>query len=176
MTASSICRIVLAVLSAAVLPPSTDGAEPSGAVAEQVFARIRSLSGNWVGKSSEGWEGRLDIRPIARDSAVVSTSRFEAHPGETMLTVYHLDRDRLLLTHYCVAKNQPRLVLTAWDAGTARATFEYLDGTGLASRDQGHMDRVVLRFVDEGHITSRWTWYQDGSERWLEEISYRRTD
>lgn len=36
------------------------------------------------------------------------------------------------------------------------------------------MDKVVISFVDDTHFTSQWTWYQDGKEKWLEEIKYER--
>lgn len=92
-----------------------------------------------------------------------------------MYTMVHMDGDRLMLTHYCVAKNQPRLVCTAWDEDSATATFEFLDATNLPSRDAGHMDKVVVRFLDDAHVTSRWTWYQDGVESWMEEIVMERS-
>lgn len=41
-------------------------------------------------------------------------------------------------------------------------------------RDKGHMDKVVIRLVDDDHFTSQWTWYQAGKEQWLEEIRYER--
>lgn len=71
---------------------------------------------------------------------------FDAHPDETMVTMFHLDGDRLLLTHHCVAKNQPRLVATSIDETAAEVIFEFLDATGIESRDRGHMDKVVWHF------------------------------
>jgi hypothetical protein len=36
------------------------------------------------------------------------------------------------------------------------------------------MDKLILDFVDVDHFISQWSWYQDGKERWLEEIKYER--
>ena len=58
--------------------------------------------------------------------------------------------------------------------GGRRVTFSYLDGTGLPSRDHGHMDQAVFRFLDADRFTAQWTWYQEGSEQWMEEIEHRR--
>jgi hypothetical protein len=55
-----------------------------------------------------------------------------------------------------------------------RVTFTFLDATSLPSRAKGHMDKVIFDFIDDDHFDSRWTWYQDGKERWLEEIRYER--
>lgn len=149
--------------------------EPTSAVrpASAAFERFRALEGSWRGKSTKGWTDTAVFRTIAGGSVVTETS-FDAHPGETMLTAYHLDGDRLVLTHYCVAKNQPRLVASSIEDGGKTITFTFLDGTNLPSRDRGHMDKAVFRFEDADHFTTRWTWYQDGTERWMEEIRMER--
>ena len=145
----------------------------TGAEARDVFERFKSHAGAWKGKSTKGWEDTISVRVIAGNSVVMVTS-FDAHPGETMATMISLDGDRLLLTHYCVAKNQPRLIATAFDATTNTVTFEYVDATGIRSRDEGHMDKMVLQFLGPDRYRSRWTWYSKGSERWMEEIDYTR--
>ncbi len=140
---------------------------------QEAFDFFRALEGEWEGSSTKGWTDKTSFRTIAGGSVVVSTS-FDAHPGETMMTMFHLDSGRLLLTHYCVAKNQPRLAATTIEPKERRIVFTWLDGTGLASRDTGHMDQAVFEFQDPDHFTSKWTWYQNGTERWMEEIRYAR--
>ena len=44
----------------------------------------------------------------------------------------------------------------------------------MPSRDKGHMDKVIMRFIDEDHFSEKWTWYQDGKENWMEETVYER--
>lgn len=156
-------------------PPaeSNERASVSKADAAAAFDRLKSLAGAWNGTSTKGWSERSEYRVLAGGSAVLHTS-FDAHPGEAMATLFHLDGDRLLLTHYCMAKNQPRLRLTAIDDGGATLDFTFLDATNLKSRDAGHMDRLKIRFADADRFTSRWTWYQDGKESWMEEIRNER--
>lgn len=137
------------------------------------FERFKSLAGAWRGKSTKGWTETETYRVIAAGSVVMGTS-FDAHPNETMITMIHMDGDRLLLKHYCVAKNQPRIVATRINDDASRITFEFLDATNLPSRDKGHMDKAVFHFINDGSFTSRWTWYQDGKESWMEEIEYKR--
>lgn len=167
--------LLVAALTAVAEESSTaTGNEPGrvpvdAAAAAQLFEKFKSLEGDWNGKSTKGWTDRLNFRTIAGGSVVVETS-FDAHPGETMLTMFHLDGDRLLLTHYCVSGNQPRLVATGVSPDGNAVTFEFLDVTGIASRDEGHMDKAVFRFEGPDRMTSHWTWYQKGQERWLEEI------
>jgi hypothetical protein len=36
------------------------------------------------------------------------------------------------------------------------------------------MDKAIFRFVDDNHVSSQWTWYRDGKESWMEEITLER--
>jgi hypothetical protein len=150
------------------------GASPEAA--EAAWQRLQGLAGTWKGQSSKGWEERIVLRLIANGSVLWESSRFadDASGSQAMATAYHKDGDRLLLTHYCEAGNQPRLVASSVADEGATVTFTFLDGTNLPSRDRGHMDTVVIRFLDREHFSSRWTWFEDGHEKWLEDIRYER--
>lgn len=138
-----------------------------------LFERMKKLEGDWRGKSTKGWEDLSRVKVIAKGSAILFDS-FDAHPNETMLTLVHWDLDRVLLTHYCVAGNQPRLEATSIEENGRKVTFTFVDATNLPSRNKGHMDKLVMRFIDDSHYSSQWTWYQDGKESWMEEIRRER--
>jgi hypothetical protein len=154
----------------------------SGAEARAAFERIKALSGRWRGGSTRGWHDEVRIRTIAGGSAVVEDGGGTpagdegAHPGQEMMTVFYLDGDRLMLTHYCVARNHPRLVATAAEDGGRTLWFRFVDGATLPSRDRGHMDSVVLRIPSTDRFTSRWTWYENGTGKWTEEIERTRVE
>jgi hypothetical protein len=169
---SAAVQLLLLLLAAIRLSAAAGSDGPSGA--EAAFERLASLEGSWEARSTQGWEGTGTIERIAGGSALLMRSLVDPHEGQTMATLVHLDGDRLLLTHYCVAGNQPRLEAKTISADGARIEFEYRDGTNLPSRDHGHMDRVVMELRDPDSYTTQWTWYQDGSERWLEKIEHRR--
>jgi hypothetical protein len=146
---------------------------PDAASAAGVFERLKGLAGRWAGRSTKGWTDTAEIVVIANGSVVEQRS-FESHPGEQMRTLFAMDGERLVLTHYCVARRHPRLVASEIEDGGATVTFTFLDGLNLPSRDLGHMDKLVLRFQDDDHYVARWSWYQDGRERWMEEIQRTR--
>ena len=152
-------------LAPAILFPGETASLPARAM----FERFRALDGAWHGESTKGWKEDLSFRTIAGGSVVVESS-FDAHPGETMLTTFHMDGADLTLDHYCVAKNQPHLKATEFSEDGRSVTFTFAGGGNLADRNRGHMDKAFYRFEDADHVTSRWTWYQDGTEKWLEEI------
>jgi hypothetical protein len=167
-------RFAAALFAAALLPASVAAAADESSPAVAAFERLRSLEGSWEARSTQGWDGTGTIEVIAGGTAILMRSQIDPHGKETMATLVHLDGDRLLLTHYCIAGNQPRLEATTIAPDASRIEFAFRDGTNLPSRDRGHMDRVVLELVDESSYRSRWTWYQDGTERWLEQIEHRR--
>lgn len=161
-------------LAASLASARPDPPRPSAGEARAAFERLKGLAGTWEGRSTKGWEETLRYQVIAGGSAVLETS-FEAHPGEEMATVFHLDGDRLMLTHYCVAKNQPRLEATSITDGGRTVVFTFKDGGNIPTRDKGHMDSAVFTFDGDDRVTSRWSWYQDGKEKWFEDIVQTRT-
>jgi hypothetical protein len=167
--AVAVALAVWALAARAALPKPPDC--PDGS---QAFELFRKLAGSWRAKSTKGWTERLEFQVIGRGAVVLETSRFDGPDPSPMANVIVWDGDRLLLTHYCEAGNQPRLQLTGCDPALGDLTFTFLDGTNLPSRDAGHMDKVVFHLADPNHFSSRWTWYQNGQERWLEDISYER--
>ena len=83
--------------------------------------RLKTLAGEWrgtMGQRGKGEETTVTYRLIANNSALAETL-FPGTPHE-MITVYHLDSDKLLLTHYCTAGNQPTLALTKKSTAATR--------------------------------------------------------
>ncbi len=150
------------------------GSALSAEQAASAFERLKGLAGEWQAKSSKGWAEPVKYEIVAGGSVVVESNSFKDAPENTMFTMFHLDGERLLATHYCASGNQPRLVASGVSGDGRELTFTYLDATGLPSRDHGHMDQAVFRFLEPDRFTARWTWYQQGAEQWLEEIEHRR--
>lgn len=183
MRIQRLARAVLTtVLLAALFPfpalPQGEAAQAATPIprseAEKIFERFKALAGRWEGRSTKGWTGTSNYSVIARESVVMGLSEFTDAPGRGMATMIHMDGDRLLLTHYCEARNQPRLVATSVEEDGRVVVFTFLDGTNMRSRETGHMDKAVFQFDEPDRFTSRWTWYQNGQQRWLEDISYTR--
>jgi hypothetical protein len=176
MRTSRIAVVSILALAAAAVGGAEAGASapPTPEAARAAFERIKAMAGTWEGRSTKGWEETLRYQVIAGGSVVLETS-FEAHPGEAMATAFHMDGDRLMLTHYCMAKNQPRLEATGFEDGGRTVVFTFKDGTNIPTRDKGHMDKAIFRFEAPDRVTSRWTWYENGTEKWFEEIVQTRS-
>lgn len=115
--------------------------------AAKAFKQLGGLVGNWVGKSGSGREHSVSYRLSAGGTVLVET--WSLSSGRESMTMYHLDGDNLMATHYCPQGNQPRLLLVS-DAG--KMHFEFRDGTNLKVPDKAHQHSFWLLINDSGHF------------------------
>lgn len=121
------------------------------------FEKLTSLAGTWKGTRGDGKSVTTIYEVVANRSVVMETLQTEGEPA--MITMYHLDGDELMMTHYCSAGNQPRMKAKATEAQNT-IVFELMDITNLARATDGHMQKMQLTFKNEEHITTHWTFKQ----------------
>jgi hypothetical protein len=131
----------------------------SSASAQDSFNTLKTLTGSWEGKSSQGQPLTVTYKVTGGGSALMS----EIEGKEDMISMFHIDHDRLLLTHYCSAGNQPRMQAAPSQDGKT-FTFNFVDGTNIGVSKVGHMQRVTFTIVDPDHHTEEWVFVQDGKE------------
>ncbi|MGD0309734.1 MAG: hypothetical protein ABSC02_10630 [Acidobacteriota bacterium] len=155
-------RVWVLILAAFCLVAALAAAQSK---AQAGFDRLKNLVGEWEGTGANNQQISVSYRLVSNDSALEET--LHAGKDETMITMYHLDGDRLMATHYCAAGNQPRMV-AAQDAKSPNAfSFQFLDATNMANPDVGHMHSLVVTLLDKDHFTQQWTWKEKGKEdRW----------
>ncbi len=154
--------LAVVVLSAgvALAPPSP--ASAGGKLASVAFERFKALAGEWVAAEDGEMAKKGDLiaryAVTAAGSAVVETV-FPGGPHE-MVTVYHVDGPDLVLTHYCVEGNQPRM--RAKDVAGSRFDFAYDGGTNIDPRRDRHMHSASLTLLGTDEIRSEWTELAEG--------------
>jgi hypothetical protein len=131
----------------------------AASAAQKSFEELKSLDGSWEGKAANGEPLQVIYRVTSNGSAVMS----EIKGKEDMISMFSLDGDRLVITHYCAAGNQPRMVAGPSPDGKT-LTFDYLDATNLATPDAGHMTRLVLSMPDPNHHTEEWIFTDHGKQ------------
>jgi hypothetical protein len=136
--------------------------------AHKTFDMLKGMEGNWVGKNSQGQPLGVTFRMIAGGSALMS--EIHGKGPENMITMFHMDGDRLVMTHYCGAGNQPRMKVVAADAKSV--SFEFFDGTNIGPGD-GHMQHVTFTQTDANHHTEEWVFVDHGKEM-KESFTYER--
>ena len=143
---------------AAPAPPAAAGKPTSAA-----FERIKGLVGDWVAAEDGEMSKKGDLVArytlTAAGTALVET----VFPGgeHEMVTVYHADGNDLVLTHYCMEGNQPRM--RARNAAGPRFDFRFDGGTNIDPRRDRHMHQASLELVGDDEIRSEWTELADAS-------------
>jgi hypothetical protein len=125
------------------------------------FDKIKGLEGEWIGTVG-GTSSKMSYKVVSDGSAVMLV--MEGHgPSDEMITMFHPDGEQLLMTHYCSAKNQPRMKFVKGDDPNV-LRFEFLDATNLADPKIGHMAGLTLKLLDANHHIQEWTFREAGKE------------
>jgi len=157
MIARNITVLTAIVISAIAI--ASTGSVRADSDARQSFTVLKGLEGKWAGKNQQGETIHVSFRTTGNGSAVMS--EIEGHGADTMISMFHLDGDRLLLTHYCSAGNQPRLKMVSSDGKSLN--FEFFDGTNIAE-GAGHMQQVTFTQPDSDHHVEEWVFLDHGKE------------
>jgi hypothetical protein len=131
---------------------------PMDPKAAATLERIKKLEGTWTMSGPDGVSMNVTFKPTAGGTAVIETM-FAGTPKE-MINLYTADGDKIVLTHYCMLGQQPRMKQAMTDDKTIK--FEFQDGGNIKSRDEGHMDAVALTVDGADKLTQDWTFYADG--------------
>ena len=127
---------------------------------DAIMEQLKSLEGEWMLIDEQGGNtGQVgfEFRLTANGSALREYV-FPGHEHE-MLNVYHADGDRVLMTHYCAAGSQPRLVVVPADEGDG-LLLKFDSITNLPSPDAHFMHHAEYAWEGNDRLTT--TWY--GSE------------
>lgn len=131
---------------------------PGGAAA--AFERLSSLVGQWEGVQ-DGTDVTLTYTLTADGSALME--EFRPAEGPVMITMFSVDGDHLVATHYCSAGNQPQMVTDAirepWDGALV---FSLLRVTGMKTPDDWHNTGLEVRLDGEDRLTQQWTYLYQG--------------
>ena len=148
-----ICLLVLIGYGSAVAQTNpTNAAAQSDA--QKAFEKMKTLAGSWQGTVM----GRL-LNITIRAASSGTTILYEATNGgggvpDHEITMFYLDGDRLLATHYCDAGNRPRFEGKVSPDGNT-IEFSFLD---LAGGTQGGLvKRMAFTIIDANKHVGEFT-------------------
>jgi hypothetical protein len=139
--------------------------------AQKSFDKLKSLAGTWEG-TFEGKPMHASLRVTSMGNAI--EHEMKAEGPDDPITMFYLEGDRLLLTHYCDAGNRPRMVGKMSPDGKT-LEFDFLDVANYSSTQIGHMQHAVFSFVDANHHTEEWTFLLEGKPPMVARIDMQRT-
>jgi phage tail protein X len=132
------------------------------------FEKLKSLAGTWEGPVTttpkqaaiEGQTMHVSLRVTSMGNTLMHEMTGAGQPDDP-ITMFYVDTNRLLLTHYCDAGNRPRMTGTT-SADGKTIEFEFLDIVG--NMQYGHMHHVVFAFIDANHHAEEWTFMLPGNK------------
>lgn len=161
-TAITTALIVLAAAAAPAQEMHEHREQGSAIAASPQWETVKSLVGDWDGYVMQGdtrVPTKVSVRMTGDGSAVMHW--LDRDTPHEMVTMFHMDRDTLMATHYCAAHNQPRFVATP-GGDAARVAFEFKDGTNIHPGD-GYMRRLVVTVIGADHHDEEWGFDQGGA-------------
>jgi hypothetical protein len=135
------------------------------------FDQLKVLAGHWEGTNSAGKKVEVSYELISNGSVLME----RLHPGNEpdMITMYSLDGDRILVTHYCSMGNQPTMQTAASPAANGKLDFTFLRLAGAKSPGEGHMAALTVSMPDKNHLVQTWT-FDDHGKTMTENFTYAR--
>jgi hypothetical protein len=165
-------RVLFALVLCAFLPARPTSQEMHMAThTTPAFDQLKSLAGHWEGSNSAGKKVEVSYEVISNGSVLME----RLHPGNEpdMITMYSLDGDRILVTHYCSMGNQPTMQTSASPAANGKLDFTFLRLAGAKSSDEGHMAALTVTMTDKTHLVQTWT-FDDHGKTMTENFTYAR--
>lgn len=133
--------------------------------------KLKTLSGAWMADTKEMGKVKVEYRVISAGSTVMETIM----PGQDheMVTMYHMDGEELVLTHYCAIGNQPRMKAQK-DSKEGTLDFRCVGGSNLKCPEDAHMHSAFFTFKDADHFTAEWTMMKGGKSDHSMKFEYER--
>jgi hypothetical protein len=124
--------------------------------------KMKTLVGTWVAADKDG-HPTSDVVSIIKLTAGGSAIHETLFPGQAheMVSIYTPDGSDLLMTHYCMLGNQPRLKASTKSLKD-RLVFEFAGGSNLDPKKDRHMHAATLIFVDSDHLEIEGTGWENG--------------
>src|SRR5215831_5215645 len=152
-------RTVIFGILTAVLVMASSALAADNTKSEEAFDRLASLQGEWKGVA-DGVNTTLIYILTANGSALMEQCRPEK--GPEMITMFTVDGDHLIATHYCSAKNQPQMATLAITDVQKPLEFSLVGITGLKSPDAFHNTGLTVIQEDNEHLTQEWLYQAKG--------------
>jgi hypothetical protein len=118
---------------------------------------LKGLQGEWKGVDEQGNEVVVSYEVVSGGTAVLE------HVFD-MVNVYHLNMDKLEMTHYCSANNQPKFNSVGLLPNGKGIDFDFVSISNLTDVNSGYISDLELHLADENTLVQKWSWTQAGAE------------
>lgn len=129
--------------------------------AQTAFTKMKdTLTGEWQQEGDKESNLIIQFNTTANASVLVETWLYKGKPHS--LTLYHMDHEKVIATHYCPQGNQPRMASTQLTPDSIE--FDFIDATNLSSPDSSHQHSLGFTYIDNKLVEREETYLKDKEE------------
>jgi hypothetical protein len=146
-----VCPVLLLALQLAAYCDDKDGKLPPPPTNSNL-EKMKKLAGTWLAADKDGkpTDQVMSIIKVTAGGSAVHETLFPGQPQE-MVSIYTVDGKDLVMTHYCVLGNQPRMKADPKSPAN-QISFQFAGGSNLDPKTDKHMHAATLTIVDDSHI------------------------
>ena len=154
-------QLVLRFTMVTALAIGLAGASASSANAEGIsgpdaLTLLKSFAGGWTGNAMTPDGAPVSVTYEVTSGGSVVLEKLFAGSDHEMVTMYHLEDDQLVATHYCSMGNQPTMKLDTKASDSHQLVFQFEKVTGLKKPDEMHIHHGTIRIVDADRLEASW--------------------
>jgi hypothetical protein len=125
--------------------------------------KMKKLAGTWLVADSDGkpTDQVASIIKVTAGGSIVHETLFPGQPQE-MVSIYTVNGPVLIMTHYCVLGNQPRMKADP-NSSENQIVFQFDGGGNLDPKKDKHMHEATLTFADDDHYEVKGTGWENGA-------------
>jgi hypothetical protein len=133
-------------------PPPTNAA----------LEKMKKLAGTWLLADNDGkpTDQIASIIKVTAGGSAVHETLFPGQPHE-MISVYTVDGPDLIMTHYCVLGNQPRMKADPKSPAN-QIVLRFAGGTNLDPKKDKHMHEATLTIVNDDRLEVNGVGWENG--------------
>jgi hypothetical protein len=148
------------------------GGEPA-VEPQTAFNRLKGLAGEWQA-AMPGQKEPVTVTYRVTSGGNVVMETIMPNTGHEMVTLYHLDSGRLVLTHYCALGNQPKMALVPKRSTPEDLVFDFVGGSNVKPKKDPHMHALRLRFENPDRMIAEWDFFKGGKKESTEKFVLSR--
>jgi hypothetical protein len=158
---SRITKVLFLVPAVLVIATAMSGEPTPRAITESAaaFKQLASLAGEW--QAIQDGAPVKETYTLTANGTVLMSETKPAN-SEAMITMFTVDGDHLIATHYCVAGNQPQMVTGVPGDLEKGVTFSLERVTGMKTPEDWHNTGLTVTLDDKDHMTQQWTYLYKG--------------
>jgi hypothetical protein len=152
-------------LALSLISPADDkpGAKLPPPATNAGLEKMKTLVGTWLVTDKDGkpTDQVASVIKLTAGGSAVHETLFPGQPHE-MVSIYTADGPDLIMTHYCVLGNQPRMKADP-NASANQIVFQFAGGSNLDPKKDKHMHEATLTILDDAHIEVNGVAWENGA-------------